>query len=340
VVVAGNLSLDDTSGPEGSLEEAPGGDALYASLAVQAWGASAALLTLVGDDYPSRYLDRILSAGIDLTHVRATDGPTVHYRVTNDEDGSRIYEWISAPERLLETSPAPADYDAAFHALAGTDRLHVDWLHLAAMPIEAQEAGVAAGRSAGVPVSLDPHEEYVVGFEDRIRQLVEGTAFMPSELEVRLLFPGLAADHAGDPVAFAFAAAEHLDEWRPALVVIKLGALGSVVRAGGRTAHIPALSVPVVDSTGAGDAFCGGFVVGWLATGDPRVAAACGTVSAAGTIGAFGAFRSEPARPKDLLDRLGGLLAEVASGDADESALREAAEPLRRAVGIAQVTQR
>jgi hypothetical protein len=33
------------------------------------------------------------------------------------------------------------------------------------MPIEAQEVGVAAARAAGIPVCLDPHEEYIRGFE-------------------------------------------------------------------------------------------------------------------------------------------------------------------------------
>jgi sugar/nucleoside kinase (ribokinase family) len=52
VVVAGNLTLDDTITSEASLPDSPGGDALYASLAVRAWGARSVLLTLVGDDYP------------------------------------------------------------------------------------------------------------------------------------------------------------------------------------------------------------------------------------------------------------------------------------------------
>ena len=82
------------------------------------------------------------------------------------------------------------------------------WLHLAAMPIEAQEVGVAAGRAAAVPMSIDPHEEYVVGVEARVRAMVKGNAFLPSELEVRLLFPDL-DDLA--PLPFAFQAAERLD---------------------------------------------------------------------------------------------------------------------------------
>lgn len=284
IVVAGNLSLDDTVTPDGAFTAAPGGDALYASLGMCAWGRTPVLLTLVGDDYPAAHLERIAAAGVDVSHVRWTDGPTVHYRVTYRPDGSRSFEWISTEDRLLLTSPTPSDYGPLMGAI---------WLHVAAMPIEAQEAAVAAGRAAGVPISLDPHEEYVVGFEARLASLIEGVAFMPSELEARLLFPDLVAV---DGLALGFAAAERLDAWQPSLVAIKLGALGSIVRWRGRSVHVPAPVVPVVDPTGAGDAYCGGFVAGWLATASPEVAAACGTIAAKETIGAFGAFSNNRAR--------------------------------------------
>jgi sugar/nucleoside kinase (ribokinase family) len=278
IVVAGNLTLDDTVTPDGAFAAAPGGDALYASLGVCAWGRTPVLLTLIGDDYPAAHLERIAAAGVDVSHVRRTAGPTVHYRVTYGPDGTRLFEWISTEDRLLLTSPTPADYGRLVGAA---------WLHVAAMPIDAQEVAVAAGRAAMVPMSLDPHEEYIVGFEGRLASLVEGVSFMPSELEARLLFPDLVA---ADGLDLGFAAAERLDEWRPALVAIKLGAVGSVVRWRGRSVHVPAPEVPVIDPTGAGDAYCGGFVAGWLPTGSPEVAAACGTIAAADTIGAFGAF--------------------------------------------------
>ena len=318
VVVAGNLSLDDTVTPDGSFAAAPGGDALYASLGVRAWGRTPILLTLVGEDYPAGHLERIAAAGVDVSHVRRTDGPTVHYRVTYRSDGSRSFEWISTEDRLLRTSPSAADYGP----LAGAA-----WLHVAAMPIEAQEVGVAAGRAAGVSISLDPHEEYVVGFETRLASLVEGATFMPSELEARLLFPDLDAT---DGLALGFAAAERLDAWRPTLVAIKLGALGSIVRWRGRSVHVPVPAVRVVDPTGAGDAYCGGFVAGWLATGSPEVAAACGTIAAGETIGAFGAFS------ENLAPSAGERYARVAAmlGRARSSALGPALVRLRDQLGI------
>jgi sugar/nucleoside kinase (ribokinase family) len=182
------------------------------------------------------------------------------------------------------------------------------------MPIEAQEVGAAAARAAGVPMSLDPHEEYVIGFERRLRSLAEGAVFLPSELEARLLFPDIAV---ADPVRFGLATAERLDAWRPSIIAVKLGDRGSVVRIDGRSTHIPALPTPVVDPTGAGDAYCGGFVVGWLVTHDAVVAAACGTVAAAETIGTFGAFGEGPRpTPKERLARVEEVVAAIAPSDA------------------------
>jgi sugar/nucleoside kinase (ribokinase family) len=315
VAVAGNLSLDDTVNPDGAFPGAPGGDALYASIGVRAWGLTPRLLTLVGDDYPDADLGRIANLGIDVDHVRRTLGPTVHYRVTYRSDGERTFEWISTEDRLLLTSPEAADYAA----LAGTA-----WLHVAAMPIEAQELAVAAGRTAGLPVSLDPHEEYIVGSETRLRPLVAGSAFFPSELEARLLFPDLAGF---EGAAFGLAAAERLDSWQPTIVAVKLGELGSVVRVEGRSIHVPAPPVRVVDPTGAGDAWCGGFVAGWIATGSPAVAAACGTVAAGETIGSFGAFPGAPVNPGERLKRLEVLLVTL-----EDDAAADAFDAVRRQV--------
>ena len=319
VVVAGNLSLDDTVNPGGAVPLAPGGDALYASLGVAVWGLTPTLLTLVGDDYPGGHRARIEASGIDTSRIRGVTGPTVHYRVTNFEDGTREYRWISPESRLAATSPEAADYEALQGAA---------WLHLAAMPMACQEVGVRAARAAGVGYSLDPHEEYVRGFEGRLEAMVEGAVFMPSELEVRLLFPDL--DELG-PVDLAFAAAQRLEAWQPAFVAIKLGSLGSVVRWGGRNVHVPAPYAKVVDSTGAGDAYCGGFVAGWLATADPRVGAVCGTIAAGEIIGRFGALSGgDGSSLDDRIERAGDLLDGLPSPAAADLRIDEVLDHLRR----------
>jgi sulfofructose kinase len=53
-------------------------------------------------------------------------------------------------------------------------------------------------------------------------------------------------------------------EYDAALVAVTLGDQGSLAWCNGREIHTPAFPVSCVDTTGAGDAFHGGFVAGWL----------------------------------------------------------------------------
>jgi sugar/nucleoside kinase (ribokinase family) len=56
-------------------------------------------------------------------------------------------------------------------------------------------------------------------------------------------------------------------EFQPAVVVVTLGPEGSLARFEGREIRTEALVVEAVDTTGAGDAFRGGFVSAWLRSG-------------------------------------------------------------------------
>ena len=58
------------------------------------------------------------------------------------------------------------------------------------------------------------------------------------------------------------------DAYRPAMVCMTLGAEGSLALVGDVETQTPAFRVSVVDSTGAGDVFRGGFISGWLRGGD------------------------------------------------------------------------
>ena len=75
--------------------------------------------------------------------------------------------------------------------------------------------------------------------------------------------------------------------------VVTLGAGGCVAACGGDVAHHAAPVVAAVDSTGAGDVFCGMLAAGWAASGMPLhgLAAAQGAASlTVGRAGCFGAF--------------------------------------------------
>ena len=103
---------------------------------------------------------------------------------------------------------------------------------------------------------------------------------MPSEADLLTWRPG------DDPLVTAANLAREND--RP--VLVKRGSEGAILIGadGRRKLHWPAIPVPVIDLTGAGDAFCGGFLAGFAATGDWLQAGARGTVSASFAIGGIG----------------------------------------------------
>ena len=110
------------------------------------------------------------------------------------------------------------------------------------------------------------------------------------------------------------------------IAVVKLAAAGAMMDEGDRKEplSIPAIAVQVVDPTGAGDAFCGGFLAGLVATADPACAAVCATVSASFAVEAFGPFALFSARPDEVTRRWRELAQRCALPDS-ERLLRELA---------------
>ena len=93
------------------------------------------------------------------------------------------------------------------------------------------------------------------------------------------------------------------------IVALRMGADGSLVyRAGaGTLQHIPAVPVTVVDQLGAGNAYCGGFLVGWLETGDLRQAGRYASVAASFLVEQFGLPRPRPGIRSEAAERLAAL---------------------------------
>ena len=128
-------------------------------------------------------------------------------------------------------------------------------------------------------------------------------ALLPSERELALMVPGLSAT--GGLTRLAALGAK--------TTVVKLGPVGALVLAEGaaKPLHIPALPVTARDPTGAGDAFCGGFLAGLLRGVDPIVAACCGTVAASFAVEAPGPFHLLDANRAEARRRLAATLAHL-----------------------------
>jgi ribokinase len=108
---------------------------------------------------------------------------------------------------------------------------------------------------ADVRVSLDPGELYArKGLETLTPILKRCFVFMPNSKELALLTDEENYEES----------AKALLELGVKIVAVKLGSLGCYVTDGQKSHHIKAFKVRVVDTTGAGDAFCAGFLYGLL----------------------------------------------------------------------------
>lgn len=95
----------------------------------------------------------------------------------------------------------------------------------------------------------------------------------PNEVEAKVL---TGIDCRKDP----HKAAEIIKGWGPKIVIVTLAELGSVIYDGNESIDIPPYTVDLVDATGAGDTYMGGFTHEYLKTKDLKKAGCFGSAVA------------------------------------------------------------
>jgi len=90
-LAVGNCTLDDVVTPDGQISPRQlGGNAVYASAGMRLWGAEVSLVSVVGCDYPSTWLEQLAGAGIDVSAiVEIPDPHLLRSRAFYFADGSR-----------------------------------------------------------------------------------------------------------------------------------------------------------------------------------------------------------------------------------------------------------
>ena len=139
-----------------------------------------------------------------------------------------------------------------------------------------------AATEAGIPISVDPAS--VSGLRK-----VGSESFLEWTSGARLVFPNLDEGRLltgqEEPGAIVTALLENYP-----MVALKLGAAGALVAAGdGRRVPMAARPAEVVDCTGAGDAFCAGFLTQWVRGRELEECALSAVTAAARATGQVGA---------------------------------------------------
>ena len=295
VIVVGNLTIDDVVLPDGTTKMASvGGNSLYTALGVRLWQPSVGIVTRCGEDFPHDLPAMLKALGIAAEGVVNIKGPTVRNWVVYEANGQRNWIYRTPRERSREVAVREQDIPDTWLEVEPSPVVHVT-----AMPIEAAEAIVDKVRrvSPQARITLDTHEDYVVDYRSRLRNLASKVyAFLPSRAELNDL---VGYD---DPLR----ALADLSNLPTPVIVVKMGADGVLVwnKASGTLHEVGIASGQVVDETGAGDAFCGGFAAG-LSLGYSAVEAAQrGTISASYAVAGFSSIFLAHVEPAEAQDRI------------------------------------
>jgi 2-dehydro-3-deoxygluconokinase len=285
------IEFNETRPGSGEYRQGFGGDTSNAAIAAARQGARVAYLSRVGDDRFGRLLRDLWRAeGVDETGV-ATDpaAPTGVYFVAHDSGGHHFH-YLRAGSAASRMSAATLPLDLVRRARI----VHASGISLAisAGAAEAVGAAFAAARAAGGRVAFDSNLRLRLWPLERARPAIAAAAagadyFLPSLDDARAL-------SGRETVADALAWAESLGA---GIVLLKLGAEGVVVSAGGARTAISGHRVDAVDATGAGDCFAGAFLARIAAGDDALAAATYANAAAALATTGFGAVAPLP-RPE------------------------------------------
>lgn len=247
-----------------------------------------AYVTALGDD---PFSNRIVAA-LDNWRI-STDRiavlPGLHpglYAITLDRAERSFTYWRgeSAARHL-------ADDEAWLErALDGVDNLFFSGITLAILQPPARARllrRLAVRRDAGARIAFDPNYRPALwSSPQKARAAIESACRIAD-----IVLPTFGDEQALFGDAMPEVTAERLERLGAGEVVVKNGALPCLVRAGGRTCEVPALTPErLVDTTGAGDSFNGGYLAARLSGRPAQDAARLGHAVAARVVGAHGAI--------------------------------------------------
>ena len=268
------------------------GDSLNILVAASRLGTSTGYVTRVGNDpFTSYLLNSWRAEGIDTSHAKMVEGFNAVHFVAQLPGGDREFVYYrkgSAPSTM-----EPDDLDPEY--IGSSKILHLSGITQAisrsARATTLKAAQIASER--GVAVSYDPNYRHQLWSREDAREAMEQmlpyvTYFMPSA-------------PADTDVLFGNSVPEDvIEEARSRgvrITAVKLGESGVVVGTSDSTVECPAYAPGgVVDTTGAGDAFNGGFLHGILSGMDVGDAATLGTVAAGLKVRGRGALTTMPTR--------------------------------------------
>ncbi len=250
LVIVGTVAFDAIETPFGKTDKILGGAATFIGLAASQFKVDGAIVSVVGGDFPSEYINMLANKGLDVSSLEIVeDGKTFFWSGRYHNDMNTRDTLATELNVLADFNPVvPEDYKDAEVVMLGNLHPIVQLGVIEQMTIKPKL------------VILDTMNFWMDNALDDLKKVI-------AKVDVITINDEEARQLSGEYSLVV--AAQKIMEMGPKYVVIKKGEHGALMFHENEMFYVPALPLEeVFDPTGAGDTFAGGFA-GYLAkTGD------------------------------------------------------------------------
>lgn len=274
-VTLSNLIIDDIVLPHGqTVMNTLGGAGLHALVGMRLWNDALGFAAVAGHDLDAEHRRSLTRFGVD------TQGLIVR----QDYQTARAWQVFEPDERRIEVFRTDIQAfdrhkitpDELPHAYRRARGLHIQW---GSLPEIAGVVDTLRATTPGIALVLEPGPDHLqeppTAFQTLLPHL---TLFSPDQGEAEMITGSV------QPMEMC----RVLLGWGAPLVALRMGERGSLVATRGAAFLVPAVPASIVDVTGAGNAYCGGFLTGLGDGLSPLEAALRATVSASFALEQFG----------------------------------------------------
>ncbi|NOY48623.1 MAG: sugar kinase [Chlorobi bacterium] len=291
LVIVGTVAFDAIETPFGKTDKILGGAATFIGLAASQFNINSAVVSVVGGDFPQKYLDLLSNKDIDVSGIEIVkDGKTFFWSGLYHNDMNSRDTLATELNVLADFQPVvPDNFKDAKVVMLGN-------LH----PLT-QLSVIEQMNETPKLVVLDTMNFWMDSALDNLHKVMK-------KIDVITINDEEARQLTGEYSLVV--AARKIHEMGPKYVVIKKGEHGALLFNNDNIFYAPALPLEeVFDPTGAGDTFAGGFA-GYLAKTDDfsfenmKKAVIYGSTLASFCVEKFGTERMESLTSEEVNKRL------------------------------------
>jgi len=247
MIVVGSVAYDTLQTPIGKRERALGGSATYFST-VSSYFTDVGLVGVAGDDFEEGHIAFLKKHGVDMEGFERVKGKTFHW------SGSYGADFADATTHATHLNV----FDS-FDPKLPKAYQKVEFLFLANIHPALQMKVISQVKKPRL-IAMDTMNFWIASALKDLKQVIAKVDILFLNMQEALMLSGQ------KKLATAIPALLKLG---PKWLVIKMGELGAMTASAKTRFFVPAFPLPdIVDPTGAGDSFAGGFMGSLARNGD------------------------------------------------------------------------